>query len=482
MRYLLPLLLLSITGCCSDKKEEQRRVADAMIDAVISPAQLAAMEKALLAEAKANQSKKCPRPLLRGRPLAGSADRALLAIIKKGDAALEGCFKFLSARDREIRKFLKAPESRISPSLEKIIQSCEPLALTVASAARHREACSPFLTGRRALPNMIRFMRMAKGLSLLVRGLLQEGKAEKAINLALDGLRVSQDLSRGRGTPLIVAMVAVAASKIIGDFALRVVLNSGKPLGRPLLQRLQRELKILVRTEPPFREFLASETQSLALQTWLPLLKGPGWVPPGGWDEGLAPGVPKGTPSPKARLSAILGWVAMKRSIERLEQACPQGSTMQFCHQGMTREGRQMARAARAGGLDMIIEILGADDPAKRITEWIIRIFQALNGNAYAKYIIRYAYRSFYYAAHGLHAALRLEAERTGHNPPLKALLAHGRRLRFLDPNTGLPLGLSRALNGAVVVSPSRGFSERSSQNHKYEALRYLIQFTSPAP
>ena len=75
-----------ITGCDEGSKDEAPRERPRLV----SKEEIKVLEKKLLAEVAQIKGKKCPRPVLRGKPVAGSADADIVALVE-GSEDLAGC-------------------------------------------------------------------------------------------------------------------------------------------------------------------------------------------------------------------------------------------------------------------------------------------------------------------------------------------------------------------------------------------------------
>ncbi len=299
---------------------------------LVGPTELTALEDALMAAVEQNRNRRCPRPVLRGKPLDGPADEAMVAVVESD--ALKDCYDAVKEARDEVQAYLMADFGAKEPPAA-VLTKCKGLPAALAKAVAHADACSPYLFGRRGSPSLLPVVRGANAAAILVRERAREGQWESSFQLATDALRFYQDLGRGPGASLIAAMVGTAAFEHVIDDGLRPALEAGV-LPEKLQAMVLKELGLLMASEPRFCDFLAYERHGMPLQLLLPRLKGEGWTPPGGFDADLLDET--GKPRPYVEegkvmagmthdQEAALSWAAMDKIHARMEAACRSAAT-----------------------------------------------------------------------------------------------------------------------------------------------------------
>jgi len=440
---------------------------------LVPPEELARLEQEAMDAAEANRKRACPRPVLRGDGIQERADEKLVAVIESD--AFKLCFDHVKEASEVIDEYLDNPgESKPSPELARVDQLCRPLVDAVGDAIEYEDACSPYLAGRRGLPALVSLIRGGRAMGVLVVQALDRGHTEDALNFGLDWIRLTQDVARGEGAPLIVGMVAVAAVKPVFK-ALRFVLTRPAGMAPEMLARVEKELGMLLATEPEFAHFLAYERFGLPLHMILPQLKGPEYVPPGGFDHDRMefPGEIAGKElegiSPRQQVA--LAWVAMSESLGRMLAACPAGKTPEVCFRALEKVGEQMMEEARKGQLLRSVKVLLSPEPDQLIRDWMLDILKSISVPAFTKYVARLASRSFHLAALRLHVVLRRQGKKENLT---REELAQPRWRRFLvDPASGRPLRLSFPGPGVMEVRPAA--DSFGGDNQEYGQLSYEV-------
>jgi len=447
---------------------------------LVPPGELAALQQRLDAEVKANQERKCPRPLLRGEPIPGRADEDFIAIIE-GDT-FKPCYDHLEGIAEPLAAYLTKPVKETPPELTRGHELCFPLLEAIEKAISHSNACSPYLAGRRGLPSMIPLIRAGKAVAVLILQALFRGHTEDALNFGLNWLRFSQDMVRGRGAPLIGAMISVAATKYTIE-AMRFALNHQSDMAPEMLERVAKELGALLDTEPGFGSFLPYENYGLSMHMLLPYMRGPDWVPPGGFDQDrIDPtkvlGADKELEGVSREQQMALLWVAVDGNGRRMEEACPEGSRAAQCHAGLVTSAEKMAKEAGENRFMRALKVLASDQPDKEIRAWILDIVSSIATPAFNKYVIRFAHRAFRISALRVHARLRARgAGKTGvgnrlSGPEWQPLLA--------DPATGGLLRFQAVEPGKVTLQPAVAFEGVGAD--EYNELAYEIVLASERP
>jgi len=425
---------------------------------LITREEVAALEADLMAKVKENQERRCLRPVLRGKPLPGNADADIVAVAQ-GERFTE-CFDAVRSDADALRSWLGLRSHDSGPPAA-VVEACVGLPEAIGRAVRHEDACSPYLFGRRAVPALVSLLRASKALTMQVRVLADAGKGDEALALALDSLLFFQDLARGPGAPLIAAMLGTAASRVVVEDGLRPVLSGASPALR-VLERTALEIDALLASEPGFCDFLPYERYGMALQLFLPVLKGKGWGPPGGFDElGTPQDLPEGGApfgSPKWN-EVALSWLGLDRVHGQMAAACKEAKGPL----GMAEAFEELAgelsdRAGRSNWRRMLL-VLVSPDPVLAVREWIFDILGGIAVPAFGRYALKYRERTFLLQAVRIHVEILTMRLKTG-KCPSQADLGSGLWTGFLaDRTSGEPLQVSTATDGSLSVRPSPAFA-----------------------
>jgi hypothetical protein len=340
---LLVLGCLAVTvlqGCPADSKPPKPNL---VIADLIPEQECNAMEKEILALASRLADQSCPRPVLRGQASQGRAESRIDALIdtsaiprpckdllgKGGEHGFEGVYTnsvmralfvvpadYVEAEDGPTPFFPLRTVSEVDDSakFKSLRQACRPAMRHLQQAIGVKDACSPYVVGKQNdHPDTIVYVvRLVKVALLEATLLAKAGKVAEAFSLLLDLVRFGQDINRG-GTNLILSMVNASA---IGLPALEVVgnlLNKGGRIGAETLQGLQKELTILLGSQPDIGKVLLGEHLAFLLMHALPLTKPDGWMPPGGLYQNSEYNGTYEYMRPFARLVLLWGYERMKR-------------------------------------------------------------------------------------------------------------------------------------------------------------------------
>lgn len=384
---------------------------------LITAEELAGLEAKIMEQVQLNREKKCPRPVLRGEVLPGPADDDIHILLGPDDKTVMECITYI-AQSEEIGTWLEKREGQAPDAVAQAQKLCAPLALLIARAVQHGDACSPYLAGRRGHPKLVRLIRLTKAVSLLMERVGKLNRAGRALELGLDTLRLIQDVGRG-GASLIAAMVGVAGVQVLVLKGIRPVLNGDNDLSADQLAQLIKETDLLIGAEPDFGSFWNYERVGTALTMILPGLKPEGWEPPGGWDEDYkydpdANELGKSIDgvSPQQQLGLVL--LAADNSFQSLQAACPPGVPPLPCLAGLKQAVRQSGEKATEGKLARTFRTLLSRNPNEEIRAWLLDILQSIATPAFNKYVVRYAHRMFLYVSVRTHLAVRLYRTTTG--------------------------------------------------------------------
>jgi len=440
-RLLLPLFVLFPS------------VALGGLPPVISDSEVAALEARLLAEIEDNRTRTCVRPVLRGRSAAGPADTDIVSVVE-GDEGLRECYEFIQQFEASVFGPPDAANERQTGLMARFSKVCASLPPAIERATAHADACSPYLPGRRPMPGLMglqRTLRAARHLAALV---VLSDRAGEAADRFLDLVRFAQDLGRGGGS---MVMTMLATSMI------REILSNDLPqlLARPELTdedlvRIRRGLGQLIETEPSLQRSIAADTTWLAYEAGLPLLRGPGWAPPGGYSAGnqARPAdyepdlLPLVTPGQERRfiLAAIMDLG------RRHGEACPESATLAECYLGLRAMTEAMRGWRSVPGWLRALQTLAAPSPWEAWLRHLRELVQEMVSVPFESYVPGYAVRPFLLGALRLQVAVLREARRTGRCPTAEDLGTPAWRERIRDPGTGGALVLRVGEGGGIVV------------------------------
>jgi len=225
------------------------------------------------ARVAADERRTCPRPVLRGTATPGAATVELAALLAVGASSTSG----------------------------------ELIAVIVQRAAAYETACTPF--GPRTSADdggaTLAALRTADLAGSRAAVLADAGRLDDALALALDSVRVFQDLGRGPVT-LLGAMVADAGEKKLIARIGEIVASHRVPAD--LLARTAREIDALLATEPPFADVVAGELD------WLDLNAPADMLP------------------------------TSRRIAREVAAACPPDASLASCHDALVARARERSR------------------------------------------------------------------------------------------------------------------------------------------
>jgi hypothetical protein len=457
---------------CGEKKDP---VLEDPLDDLSFEEQAKAAAHEFLAIAKANASKSCPRPVLRGSPLPGKAEEDIVAVVEDSSGtdpcssmlrgmaeALEPssddffCEDWGSSEDGFPPRRLcdTSPARRAdgygtwwSGFAERRAQ-CAPAMESLARAVAHEDACSPYLPGVRSVMDGHdeRFPSLASLIVMTALKTADEGRTQQAAESLLDLVRFSQDLHRGGTSTEEVEIAKEVSSAAIS--ALERVLDRTEPLGAPLLAQIDKELAVLIASAPLPSEFLVGGTASSALYGALPMTLGPRWSPPG---------KRIGEPSGPSFYSEKTGrqWLVALRGLKlAFERACGPTDSNWKCVQRMEALAAEASdrypkeRKSVRQWLDWIRDPKSA--PPTGYTP--LSLFVVAGGD-YANRVREHGQTQFYLGALRLLAKYRALAEETQSCPGLEAFDRPDFADARIDPYSGKPLRVQEIGAGRFIVS-----------------------------
>jgi hypothetical protein len=440
----LAALLLTTAGC--KKKEEPR-------PRLVSEEELKEMQQELLEIVKRNRAKKCPRPVLRGEPLPGTAAEDIVAVVEGADDT-RACQKRLDETSDMIFEALDHPEdykpegfparmnrtskpqAQTPKELLELEKTCAPVLLRLQKAVRHEDACSPYLPGLHEQPGYISAIRTSRLAASRARRLFSEGDPGQGFDLLLDVVRFGQDFGRG-GTSLLETMIGVACTRTVLPM-LEHGLNNKKPLGPELLQRIEKELGQLIETQPHPAEFLRGEMEAMATYTLNPAKKHPDTITIGA-DE---------------RDDNALALIALHETSADVLSGCKQQDPPIRCEEHI-RSVAERYRKSHKGDLEQaeaMLRVAVAADKVAAVRREIIDILKAVAAPAYDRYLRHEGQTRFRLGGLRLHAAYRQLAEKAKACPKAEVFDKEPLSKLRTDPFSQKPMRIEELGPGRFAV------------------------------
>jgi hypothetical protein len=208
-------------------------------------------------------------------------------------------------------------------------------------AAWASPGCSPFQIGVRAepsgteVPGVSGFMRQMHTNHIVVRHALREIDPYVGVTELLMGIRVYQDLSRGR-IDLLQSSIAASNEESLVRAAEKILQRSS--LAKEQLDDLAATLDTLIELEPHFSEMLQGEALSVALHMGVGLLKPLDWQPPGGRGELTLSNQGPARGQHDRRDDAAQLIAAELELSDRYARQCPPSATLAACYTAMPNE------------------------------------------------------------------------------------------------------------------------------------------------
>lgn len=404
--FLLIALPLIVAGC-KKKQEEQPRPR------LVSEDEIRSMDQEIKQIVERNRAKQCPRPVLRGEPLPGTAAEDIVAVVEGADDT-RACHKRLDETSDMVFEALDQPEdykpegfparlnrtpkpqSLAPKELLELEKTCAPVLLRLQKAVSHADACSPYLPGLHEQPGYISSIRTSRLAASKARRLFAEGDPA-GFDLLLDVVRFGQDFGRG-GTSLLETMIGVACTRTVLPM-LEHGLNQKKPLGLELLQRIEKELGQLIETQPHPAEFLRGEMEAMVTYTLNPSKKHPDTILIGA-DE---------------RDDNALALIALRETSQDVLSGCKQEDPPIRCEEHIRSVGERY-RKSHSGDLEKaeaMLRVAVAPDKVAAVRREIIDILKAVAAPAYDRYLRHEGQTRFRLGGLRLHAAYRQLAEKS---------------------------------------------------------------------
>ncbi len=421
VRLLIVAASLAFSGC-RDKAASPAKASGPV--RLFTDEEVASYRQGLASRLDATKARTCPRPVLRGE---ASPSAPPLTAIDAATGDLGACLDAVKALSKR-GKLTELVAAR-DPELVGLADRCggDVQGLMQASIQRP-DACSPFQIGVGVARDPIRTTTTAYLLGLRARA--AAGTDASGIWLMLDTIRFTQDLARG-SVSLVEPMVAAASTNTALD-TLAALLAQAPPAG-DALPPLAAAVDNLLGSVPQIGDALQGETDSIALHTGASLLEAPGWIPPGGWPDGLQPSPVVANPDePDPRDQGALMLANAAALAAKLATACPSTATLKACHDGLVADAAADDAAAAdadpmAAYADLVADALAASNGAElaatvraKIRTQLMAAMMAVARPAYGQYVARYAASVAGLAALRVH----LEVLRVGACPTAAALAA----------------------------------------------------------
>lgn len=469
---------------------------------LVSPQRRQQLQGRLLAALAENARRRCPRPVLRGPPHPGKADGAVIAVVEP-QGSLAACDAAVHRHEAGLRAALfessslragvalptprrLLPAGKLDPKTGPVMRACAALPDALERAIRHREVCSPYLPGRRRLPDFRPLIRLSLGVSALASWRARVSTLQ-GVWLVLSALRFHQDLCRGGAAWVWPVVTAVAGDLLVST--LSGLLSTGR-LSQVALREIDRALLTLLQSEPPLRDHLRGEQLYTELSGYLIPLMPKEWTPPGGRPLGTAPSSLASARRPGSvfenqRQGLLLAWLASQRHAERLSAVCPKEAAPWRCLAGIRRLERWNLRRRVELRLrfeqfeQRLMSGLGGHFDRRAIREAAIELLAGLADPTVSGYFVRAARRAFYLAALRVHVGV---LERLAGRGPAPIFGARERsRLAgvLLQAKWGGPLRIWGG-DGEIVVAPRIPLSGDNEPPIQY-VIRWLEPDSHPA-
>ncbi len=420
--------------------------------AVVPHGDLEILEARLEETIAENRALRCPRPVLRGAPISGTGGHDLTLVVE-GGVGLAACYSFLT----DFGEVLFGPpdgSERQTGLVNRFTEVCSALPDAVARAVGHEDACSPYVPGRRGLPDLQLLMRAIAGARQLAALTVLAGKPGVGAARFLDVVRLCQDLVRG-GVPLVLAM---RTSAVLREVAMNdLVQLVARPEVLPEdLAAISEALALLIASEPSFPRIVAADTTWLSLEAGLPLLKPTDWEPPGGYSFGR-------TMTAAERSPDLLPWITASRERavifsafmgldQRRREACPLDASLPDCHGGFVAASLERDASDGTPRWKKWVRVLGAPSPLRALRALTEARVRAMVDAPFEGYVLEYASRSFHLAVVRFLVEIHLELRRTGRCPGADDLDATRWSDVLADPIFGGTLGTRRTGPVSFVV------------------------------
>jgi hypothetical protein len=220
---------------------------------------------------------------------------------------------------------------------DDVLAACEGLDVAIEEALQHEDVCTPLPLGEEPA-EVVSYVRAEKALAVIARERMRRGDTRRGMELLLDGVRLGDDVARGRpailGAMIGVAMRGIAMSQIQGLVATDLPWQTGD------LEELERQALVLARTQPSFAGWVGDDLLSMLREP----LERRGWRPPSELANELGPAFS----SEDERDVVADARIAYAGDVlPRLAALCPPAASRADCLGAFEVEA---ARAQREGG------------------------------------------------------------------------------------------------------------------------------------
>ncbi len=448
-----------------------------------------------------HRERRCPRPVLRGEPLPGSAAVDMRAVLE-GDEDTAPCLRLLddlankqpdwagailydglpTTQPALVRSgaYARAPGDPAAgtETVERVVATCAPLVERLRRAVAHGDACSPYRPGLECADDLLLRLRVARVVALSAHRRLAAGERRAAAELLLDGLRFGQDLTRG-GACMLDAAVGVAMTETLVP-VLELLLVMGDGDDTELWLQLQRELERLAASEPPPAALLRGEYETVMIEVFKQrLIDGPAGLRGGVCiddrralaDVGLPakPAPPEADAEPLA--DPLLVWMAYDRAYRFARDACDPEQPPRACVAGLKRTLARARALRRRDPAAYLKKRIGYLLPPGRAAAWAGQAdslaVQLEPERAWREQLLRYGRRHFYYAALRAAASWMHAAAGMQRCPRLSDLQLPAVQVQLENAYSGKQVAAMRLAPGQFAITPRSKPGRSSDQGQR---------------
>ncbi len=267
------------------------------------------------------------------------------------DKAATAYFSRAAAREclRPVLAGHAAVDKRADAAIIAIVETTPVRVDAMKLAARHTDACSPYLPGRRGL-RTLRLDKIAAAIVARANSL----PAGQAVEQLVIGVRFLHDLTRG-GSLMFAADAANQTKQITSAIAKHI-----PKLTATDAKRLDGWLKQLSASAPRAHTLVQDELYLTLLERVIPRIKHATWKPPGGWPNGKRPPPPDDDDDAVGHVFKyerdLLGlrWLAIRTEARAAADVCPPQVSYSDCADGLNKMAADHeAYVAQVGAEDL---------------------------------------------------------------------------------------------------------------------------------
>lgn len=458
-----------------------------------------------------SKQRRCPRPVLRGEPLAGSAAADMRAVLE-GDEDTSPCLRLLDDLAKKqpawagailhdglpktqpalvrCAAYARRPAAAAgTETVERLVATCAPLVERLRRAVAHGDACTPYRSGLQCADDLLVRLRVARVVALTAHRLLAAGERRAAAELLLDGLRFGQDLTRGGACMLDAAMGVAMAEALVPVLELVLVMDDGAE--PELWLQLQRELERLAASEPPPAALLRGEYETVLLEVFKPqLIEGTAGLRGGVCihdrralaDAGLPAAAAPPAADAEPLSDPLLVWMAYDRAYRVAREACDPKQPPRACVEGLKRTVARAGTLRRRDPAAYLKKRIGYLLPPGRAAAWAERAdalaAQLEPERAWREQLLRYSRRHFYYAALRAAASWLHTAAGMQRCPRLSDLQLPVVQVQLENAYSGKQVAAMRLAPGHFAITP-RSRPGRSNDQDQRPAV--VLRCSRPA-